>query len=450
LWKVSDVVAARRLPDKLTAFLRNPRIRKAGRAVNTDLKQLEATVQSPWPFVGALDIAVYAKERCAISNARCGLTDLCAAVLGKRLNKNVSERTSATWDQDTLTAQQQQYAALDAFAPLLLYQKLSSLSVPQRLPEELVPSTPVLLYHTNNTTVIACGRLSPTPITGIFDDIKIGKRHALVEITGVRVPGAKLSAHRKRTLTSFGTLPFLVVCIRSHLRTYDTTSFNLIPPASSGPAPTSTMPDPVPMDVDIPLMAVNGDLHAEDREEAGNDGSAGHVGDLIRSMLEGHTDDTSASAHPAAAADPHSQAIGENTLTNIPSPDLWPMAIRSRVLKDPFHVFNMLNLSTTHGLRKEFGRALRDVLFIPDREDRMRISAWANTLEPPKSFNQLLLTNPRWIHQHCRCVIPPPEILFSHVQQLFLAFGPLRDATTQQPLCNERSWAAAKQILKLV
>jgi len=454
LWKVSDVVAARRLPDKLAAFLHNPRIRKVGRAVNADLKQLEATVRSPRPFAGALDIAAYAKERCVISNARCGLADLCAAVLGKRLNKNVSERTSAAWEQDTLTAQQQQYAALDAFVPLLLHQKLSSLSVPQRLSEDLVPSTPVLLYHTDNTTVIACGRLSSTPITSIFDDIKISKRHALVEITGVRVPGAKISSHRKRTLASFGALPFLVVCIRSHLRTYsDTTSFNHIPLASSDPAaPTLAMPDVVPMDVDVPHMVPDGDLNADDREEpdADNEGLAGGVGDMIRDMLKGNTN-MLASAHSAtAAADPHSQAIGENTLSNIPSPDLWPMAIRSRVLKDPFHVFNMLNLSTTHGLRKEFGRALRDVLFIPDCEDRMRISAWGNTLEPPKSFEQLVLSNPRWLHRHCRRVIPPPEILFPHVQRLFLAFGPLRDATTQQPLFNERSWAAAKQILELI
>jgi hypothetical protein len=453
LWKVSDVVADRRLPDKLTAFLHNPRIRKVGRAVNADLKQLEATVRSSRPFAGALDIAAYAKERCVISNARCSLTDLCAAVLGKRLNKNVSERTSTAWDQDTLTAQQQQYAALDAFAPLLLYQKLSSLSAPQRLPEELIPSTPVLLYHTDNTTVIACGQLSPTPTTSNFDDIKISKRHALVEITGVRVAGAKISSHRKRTLTSFGTPPFLVVCIRSHLRTYDTTSFNLIPPASSDPvAATLTIPDPAPMDVDTLSVVADEDSHADDREGTGNEGSSGGVGDMLQGMLEGHSDDTSASTHSANAADadPHSQAIGENTLSNIPPPDSWPMAIRSRVLKDPFHVFNMLNLSTTHGLRKEFGRALRDVLFIPDREDRMRISAWGNTLEPPKTFDQLLLSNPKWLHQHCRRVIPPPEILFSHVQQLFLAFGPLRDAATQQPLFNERCWATAKQILELV
>lgn len=449
MWKVSDVVADRRLPDKLTAFLHNPRIHKVGKAVNADLKQLEATVRSPRPFAGALDIAAYAKERCVISNARCSLADVCAAVLGKRLNKNVSERTSTAWDQDTLTAQQQQYAALDAFAPLLLYQKLSSLSVPQRLPEELLPSTPVLLYHTDNTTVIASGRLSPTPTTSIFDDIKISKRHALIEITGIRVAGAKISSHRKRTLASFGTPPFLVVCTRSHLRTYDTTTFNFIPPASSDPvATTSTLPDPAPMDVDPPPM-VDEDSHADDGE-AGNEDSSGGMGDMLRGMLEGHGD-TSASAHSARTADvdPHSQAIGNDAM-NVPPPDSWPKAIRSRVLKDPFHVFNMLNLSTTHGLRKEFGRALRDVLFIPDREDRMRISAWGSTLEPPKSFEQLLLSDPKWLHQRCRRIIPPPEILFPLVQQLFLTFGPLRDAATQQPLFNERIWAAAKQILELI
>lgn len=452
LVKVSDVVADRRLPEKLIAFLHNPRIRKVGRAVNADLKQLEATVRSTRPFAGALDIVSYAKERCVISNARCSLADLCAAVLGKRLNKNVSERTSMAWDQDTLTAQQQQYAALDAFAPLLLYQKLSSLSTPQRLPEDLIPSTPVLLYHTDNTTVIASGQLSLMPSTSIFDDIKISKRHALIEITGVRVAGAKISSHRKRTLASFGTPPFFVVCTRSHLRTYDTTSFNFISPASSDPvATTPTIPDPVPMDVDVPLVAADGDLCA-DNEEAGDEDSSGGVGDMLWGMLKDHSGDTSASTYSANSVDvdPRSQAIGHDTLMNVPPPDPWPMVIRSRVLKDPFHVFNMLNLSTTHGLRKEFGRALRDVLFIPDHEDRMRISAWGNSQEPPKSFDQLLLSDPKWLLQHCRRIIPPPEILFPHIQQLFLTFGPLRDATTRQPLFNERCWMAAKQIQEII
>jgi hypothetical protein len=69
--------------------------------------------------------------------------------------------------------------------------------------------------------------------------------------------------------------------------------------------------------------------------------------------------------------DLESRAWGEDILATITRPVTWDTTIRSRVLKDVFHVFNMLRLPAIHGLRKEFGRALRDILFVADKEDRM-------------------------------------------------------------------------------
>jgi hypothetical protein len=65
--------------------------------------------------------------------------------------------------------------------------------------------------------------------------------------------------------------------------------------------------------------------------------------------------------------DHNSETFGRNLL--VPPGINWPLEIRSRVLKDVFHVFNMLRISTTHALRKELAYALRDALFIPDEED---------------------------------------------------------------------------------
>lgn len=148
--------------------------------------------------------------------------------------------------------------------------------------------------------------------------------------------------------------------------------------------------------------------------------------------------------------DPESRACGNEILANITEPVTWDTTIRSRVLKDVFHVFNMLRLSTMHGLRKEFGRALRDTLFIPDREDRLRISAWAAKLQPPKTFQQLEMSQPAWLHKRCRRVIPPPHKLFPMVQQLLLQYGPLKDASTHLSLFNQQNWKTAKQILELI
>lgn len=153
-------------------LLQNPRVRKVGRMVQSDLKQLEAVANTS-PFVGALDLAMYAKDCHVVRNTTCGLADLCAVVLGKCLNKNVSERTSAAWENVNLTPQQLYYAACDAYVPLLLYHELSKFSVPRPLPSTPTPSMQVLLYNSDHTVAIAVGHTSAHPSTPhlVFDSI---------------------------------------------------------------------------------------------------------------------------------------------------------------------------------------------------------------------------------------------------------------------------------------
>jgi len=103
-----------------------------------------------------------------------------------------------------------------------------------------------------------------------------------------------------------------------------------------------------------------------------------------------------------------------------------------------------------HALREDFGRALRDVLLVPDQEDRMRISAWGATLNPQLTFEQLLLSRPLWVPRRCRRVIPPPEELYPLIKKLFSVWGSLKDAKTHLPLFNAQNWKTAKQILELI
>src|SRR6266508_275372 len=106
------MVAAGRLPHQLTLLLSNPNILRVGRMVRSDLKYLEAITSSPVPYVGAVDLANLAKERQFVSNAKCGLADLSAAVLQKRLPKNNAERISTAWEDSQLTPEMLNYAAL--------------------------------------------------------------------------------------------------------------------------------------------------------------------------------------------------------------------------------------------------------------------------------------------------------------------------------------------------
>ena len=191
----------------LSMVLQNPRIRKVGRMVGSDLRQLQELVQSSIPFSGALDLANFAKECHVIPNAKCSLTDLCAVILGKRLNKNVSERKSMAWENLALSAEQVQYAACDAYVALLMYLALSKISAPKPLPTaDLDPMDPVLLYNTDNTTIVASGHLSPNLGATSFDGINITPTCTLVEITDILVPAALMvngvSSHLDQLLSA--------------------------------------------------------------------------------------------------------------------------------------------------------------------------------------------------------------------------------------------------------
>ena len=64
--------------------------------VHTDLKYLETAIKCSTPFLGAVDLATMAKECQVVSTAECSLADLSAAVLHRRLSKNVSQHISHT------------------------------------------------------------------------------------------------------------------------------------------------------------------------------------------------------------------------------------------------------------------------------------------------------------------------------------------------------------------
>lgn len=275
---------------------------------------------------------------------------------------------SSAWEHDTLTAEQQQYAALDAFAALKIYQQLAAIPVPQPLPQVPVPSKPVLLYQADKTTTIARGQLSSMLSGGTFDTIKITKRHLFVEITKVHVPGTLVSSHRKRALHSFGAPPFSVVALCSHLRIYNPDTFNL-PQHSVHPQHLAITP------LFSSQMNVNSDEEDDDDDEVEADKSSPalstRVGDLLLGMVTGTGEESNEAATQtadAAEAGPDSEAVGHRMFADLPPPEEWLTTVRSWVVKDPFHVFNMLNLPKAHGL-EDFGRALRDVLFIPDQDD---------------------------------------------------------------------------------
>ena len=436
------------LPEKLIMLLSNPRIRKAGRQVSTDLKLLHDCLRNEVPpFEGSLDLASYAKERHVVKTARASLSDLCAVVLEKCLAKNVSERISGAWEQDALTMEQIRYAACDAYVCLLIYERLSTIHVPQPLLPTTPPYTPCVLYSADNTTIIACGSL-PISQPVAFDNINITPTRVVLVISEVLVPGAKVTTHGKRELQTFGTPSFQVVCLRSHVRTYDpvaaTLQSNFSPLDGSDQALLT-------MNVDSNMSGESSHTVREDLDTAVSEGDTEGIGQLMSSADEVGTEGPETIQSRQLEVDQESEAIGRKVLDEGRSKDSdWEKTLRSCVLKDPFHLFNMMRLPASHGLRKEFARVLRDALFVPDNEDRARIAAWAAKCEPPTTFEELRATKPTWLWKHCKRVIPPSQIIYPLVERAFLIYGPLKDATTRQPLFNKQHWHTTKQILDLI
>ncbi|KAJ3840970.1 hypothetical protein F5878DRAFT_672230, partial [Lentinula raphanica] len=376
-------------------------------------------------FVGAIDLAKLAKERLVIKRATMGLADLCACTLGKRLNKNVAEP-------------QIEYAALDAYASLRIYEQLMLIPVPSPLSSNATPNPgdPILLFGDDKSRLIARGRISEHyKPRSAYDNINITELRCVIEVTDVYVPGAVLSTHHKRSLESFGSVPFHVVCLKSHLRIpHDKIAESIKPPVStlSQIRPATTVPG-----IDDGLTAT----------EQAPDGNIGML--LLDSIDSSDHEPLTSRSLESFALDPKSKADGDEVFKTI-AQMTWAPDMRSRVKKDVFHVFDMFYISTSHGLRVDFSRALRDAIFIPDAGDRHRITTWASSQNPPLTWEYLVRTRPKWVWTHCKRTIPPPEQLYRLVELVFRTYGPLKDVKTGSPLFNTAAWSVSRNILELI
>lgn len=434
------MLAENQLPHQLKLLLENPNVLKVGRSVKADLCYLQQGCRSTIPFTGALDLAMLAKNRQVTSTAKNSLADLCANVLHKRLDKNVPERVSIAWENESLTEDQIRYAALDVYASLCIYQALIKIPAPGPLPPNLTPQSPVLLFNDDRTRLIARGSISSHLSDRAFDGINITPTRTVIEVLQVIVPGAIIGTHKKKTLGDFGEVPFHLVCLRSHLRTIVT-----MPESPSHPLDTPACVGSLSSHgaTSRPCPSDTGSLSpdSEDLEEAG-------IGAPLLDTCDSEPPNSDAQTSDTPESDSKSASDGQEILGE--GPLVWGTSIRSRVLKDPFHVFNMFYIAKGHGLRIEFSRALRDAIFIPDKDDRRRITAWGSAQVPPRSWDEMLRTNTTWLWRHCKRTIPPPEQLYPLVKHIFHTYGPLRDAKTSLPLFNSAAWKTAKNILDLI
>ncbi|EDR15529.1 uncharacterized protein LACBIDRAFT_321428 [Laccaria bicolor S238N-H82] len=220
IFQLSEHIANGSFPAQLSTFLANSQILKVRRNVLLDLKNLQEDSESSTPFVGGIDLGRLAKEKNVVSDARASLGDLCIKTLSCILPKDLNIRISPDWS-GPLTDEQIQYAALDAWASLKIYEKLTSLwiPVPVNFANALPAGDQIFVFHEDRTTIIACGIVSPAQFNS-FEGINITKTQVLIQVEEIYVPGAKIHLHREQPLSLFGQTPFNMVCRRSQVKTF--------------------------------------------------------------------------------------------------------------------------------------------------------------------------------------------------------------------------------------
>jgi len=116
-------------------------------------------------------------------------------------------------------SEQIQYAALDAYASLTIYNALLNIPTPSALPDSPKIGTPVLLFNNDSTQVLAHGTISPHALEDTFMGIHLSSSRSVVEIHQVFVPGALISngTSNRQPLDKFGPPPFHIPCLWSHL-----------------------------------------------------------------------------------------------------------------------------------------------------------------------------------------------------------------------------------------
>ena len=105
-------------PSSLKSILEDPAIHKVGLSLHDDFRMLSHRTEEfrPAGFTDIQHIAV------GMGIEDLSLQKLYANVVGERISKGAQ---LTNWEAETLTANQQQYAATDAYACLVLYDRLT-------------------------------------------------------------------------------------------------------------------------------------------------------------------------------------------------------------------------------------------------------------------------------------------------------------------------------------
>lgn len=113
-------------------------------------------------------------------------------------------------------------------------------------------------------------------------------------------------------------------------------------------------------------------------------------------------DDDGQTASVVREVDHQSLTYGRRQFSGLPeaSNQEQSQPIHSRILKDVFHLMQMIRVSRKHGLSKPFARDFRDALFVIDESDKENVKS---VLEKQgQTWHEKLVKNPDWVFRRVK------------------------------------------------
>jgi hypothetical protein len=429
------------LPHRLLTFMQSAAYQKVGINIASSFQRLwnDCTENChSLPFLGQGDLEHMAKTRTGTHQPVIGIEGLCASILRKRVSRNPAISISSTWDQFYLPSSYIDHVVMEMYVIWSLYSVLITFNNPKEVSKMTPGGTPVKMLAPDGR-IITEGIVALDQPT-IFKSVNVSATRVVMTVEKVHVPAylispALLFSRQPTPLSTFGSVPFNLLCQANHLQTSSNVGSSMGSesglPVLEGPfseVAESNLNEPSPMEIWTERSGVEDELEVV-TDLAADDSITQNIAD---SLID------------PAASSAMSQLLLDFRDYNPECADI----VRTRVIGDIWHVFHQFPISLQHGLRRPFSKALSRAFFIPNLDDRRAVDhvlCQKNT-----TYEAKLRSNPDYIRKRVRYRVPPPEKLFSRIATVLKTFGPLCDAQTKQPLFNEKAWVVAKNVLEHV
>ncbi|KAG2191196.1 hypothetical protein INT47_004427 [Mucor saturninus] len=137
-------------------------------------------------------------------------------------------------------------------------------------------------------------------------------------------------------------------------------------------------------------------------------------------------------------------SVDKNTL----SMDINDDRIYFRVVKDAFHLMDMIKPYKQHGLYKEFMQRFSDSLFVLDEADKALVTKALQ--DNNETWEMKMKYDRKWLWERVKRKISSPNVLLPVLQSLFLSLGPLKCSKSGRVLFDKVFWSQALSVLKTV